>query len=34
MPAIVESLDYKNHGVLLGAFAFLENILSLSNAHV
>lgn len=34
MPAIVESLDDKNHGVLLGVFAFLENILSLSNAHV
>ncbi len=34
MPAIVESLDDKNHGVLLGAFAFLENILSLSTNHV
>lgn len=34
MEAIINSLDDKNHGVLLGVFAFLENILSLTNAHV
>jgi AP-1 complex subunit gamma-1 len=27
MPAVVDSLDDKNHGVLLGCFAFLENAL-------
>jgi hypothetical protein len=29
MPAILDSLDDKNHGVLLGAFAFLENVIAL-----
>lgn len=34
MPSIVDSLDDKNHGVLLGAFAFLENVLTLNESHV
>lgn len=34
LPAIIESLDDKNHGVLLGAFAFLENALVLDENKV
>lgn len=34
MPAIIESLDDKNHGVLLGAFAFLENALVIDESQV
>lgn len=34
MPAIVEALDDKNHGVLLGCFAFLENVLSIEEGRV
>lgn len=34
MPAIIESLEDKNHGVLLGAFAFLENVLALNETLV
>ena len=32
LPEIIKSLDDKNHGVLLGAFAFLENALSLDES--
>lgn len=34
LPAIIESLDDKNHGVQLGAFAFLENTLSIDESRV
>ena len=34
MPAIIDSLDDKNHGVLLGAFAFLENALVIDESQV